>query len=170
MFRRPMSFDDLSTVLSEVDLLRELSIPEEVQGVSRLAWMKTGEAEYTLACGSSNDEPNRIAILKSDELGRFRLRCRSDLMDYGEFPVSDDLQEAFDGADRLIHMTFPDCGPIVTANAKWREEPATERQFDALRRMGADEATLQLVSTRGQARALIEQFKLGKKLPRRKGR
>lgn len=170
MFRRPMSFDDLSTVLSEVDLLRELSIPEEVQGISRLAWMKTGEAEYTLACGSSNDEPNRIAILKSDELGRFRLRCRSDLMDYGEFPVSDDLQQAFDGADRLIHMTFPDCGPIVTANAKWREEPATERQFDALRRMGADEATLQLVSTRGQARALIEQFKLGKKVPRRKGR
>jgi superfamily II DNA or RNA helicase len=170
MFRRPMSFDDLSTVLSEVDLLRELSIPEEILGVSRLAWMKTGENEYFLPCGPSRLDGDRRARILIDELGRYNLSLESDQMGYGQMPLGDDLQAAFDEADRLIHMTFPDCGEIVKANAAWRDEPPTASQRETLRRLGADPEIIGTVQTRGQARALIESFKLGRVRRRRTGR
>lgn len=168
MFKRPMSYEDLSTVLSEVDLLKELSIPEEIIGVSRLAWMKIGEGKYYLPCGSSGIEKDRSAEIDMDELGRLGLHLKSSLMDYGVLPLGDDLPHAFDEADRLIHLTFPDCGPIVKSNAAWRDQPPTDKQLEMLRAMGVEEETLKLVETRGQARTLIEQRKLGNGRRRRR--
>jgi len=166
MFRRPMTFGELSTVLSEVDLLHELSIPEEVMGVSRLAWLKTGVAEYFLPCGNSGIDIDRSAVIRCDELGRYTLHLRSKLMDYGSVPLGTDLAESFDRADRSIHQIWPDCGQIVKANARWRDEAPTDRQITILRRFGIEDETIAMVKTKGQARALIEQCKLG--APRKK--
>jgi superfamily II DNA or RNA helicase len=168
MFKRPTSYEDLSTVLSEFDLLRELSIPEEVLGISRLAWMKVGDREYYLPCGASGMETDRMAKIRCDELGRYTLTLSSALMDYGEMPVGTDLETAFDEADHMVHTAFPDCGPIVRSNAQWRERKPTDRQVEALRQLGVDDATLALVKTAGQARALIEQRKMGRGVLRRR--
>jgi len=168
MFKRPNSYEDLSTVLSEFDLLRELSIPEEVLGASRLAWMKVGDREYYLPCGSSGMETDRKAILRCDELGRYTLKLQSVLMDYGEMPVGTDLEAAFDEADHMVHSAFPDCGPIVRSNAQWRERKPTERQIEALRQLGVDDGMMLLIKTAGQARALIEQRKMGRGILRRR--
>lgn len=170
LFRRQMSFDDLSTALTEVDLLRELSVPEELQEITRLAWMKIGEARYYLPCGGDGIETDRTAEMYSDELGRYHLHLRSSLMDYGGMALGTDLQTAFDEADRLIHMTFRDCAPIVRVNARWREEAPTDRQMHALRRLGVEDTALAAVKNRGQARALIEQLKIGMKRPGRRPR
>ncbi|RYG35949.1 DEAD/DEAH box helicase [bacterium] len=161
LFKRPIAFDELSTVLSEVDLLKELSMPEEIVGASRLAWLKIGDGEYHLPCGRSSSETNRYARIREDELGRWTLYLKSDLMDYGAIQLGDDLAKAFDNADRMVHMTWPDCGAIVRADAGWREAPPTDRQRATLTALGVDDATMALVATRGQARALIEQRKLG---------
>lgn len=161
LFRRPMSFDDLSTVLSEVDLIKELSIPEEVMGVSRLAWMKVGDGEYLLPCGSSSFERERIAKLSVDLLGRFSVRLSSTLMEYPPVPLGTDLAKAFDEADRLVRITYPDCGPIVQASARWRGKPVTEKQAELLRSIGVEEDLIALLENSGQAKALIDQRKLG---------
>ena len=170
LFRRPMSFENLSTVLSEVDLIKELSIPEEILGVSRLAWMKTGESEYMLPCGSSAYEKDRFAKIEVDLLGRYSLTLSSSQMQYPALPLGTDLAKAFDEADRMIRMTFPDCGPIVQANASWRDKPPSERQLDLLRKMAVEEDVIALLETMGQARALIEQRKLGAGRKQRRGR
>ncbi|MDR3690844.1 MAG: DEAD/DEAH box helicase [Fimbriimonas sp.] len=169
LFRRPMSFENLSTVLSEVDLIKELSIPEEIIGISRLAWMKTGDSEYMLPCGSSGFEKERFAKIETDLLGRLSLTLLSQQMTYPPMPLGTDLAKAFDEADRMIRLTFPDCGPIVQANASWREKPPSEKQIDILRKMGVEDDVIALVETMGQARALIEQRKLGGGRKRRRG-
>jgi len=161
MFRRPMSFEDLSSVLSEVDLIRELSIPEEVMGVSSLAWMKTGEAEYLLPCGSSSFERDRTAKISVDLLGRFSITLSSSMMEYPPVPLGTDLAKAFDEADRLIRIAYRDCGPIVQASAGWRGKPVSEKQIDLLRNMDVEEDVILLLENMGQAKALIDQRKLG---------
>jgi len=138
LFRRQTSWEDLSSVLTEVDLIRELSIPDEVLGMSRLAWMKIGDAKYFLPCASSGFERDRAATLSCD-----------------------DLQKAFDEADRLIRMTWPDSGAIVKADAAWRDKAPTDRQKELLRELGSTAQELEFVSTRGMARALIERKRLG---------
>jgi len=170
LFKRPMSFENLSTVLSEVDLIKELSIPEEIIGVSRLAWMKTGESEYMLPCGSSSFDRDRIAKMEMDVLGRFFLTLSSSQMTYPSLPLGSDLGKAFDEADRLIRMTFPDCGPIVQANASWRDKPPSEKQIELLQKMGVEANLIAALETMGQARALIEQQKLGVRRRQRKAK
>lgn len=161
MFRRPTNWEDLSTVLEEIDLLRELSIPEEVLGVSRLAWMKIGQDRYYLACGSSGLEQDRFAQINSDELGRYTLTIGSSLMPEMRSPVGTELERAFDEADRMIRIAFPDCGQIVRADATWREKPPSDKQIEQLRRFGVDNDAIQALETMGQAHMLIQQRKIG---------
>jgi hypothetical protein len=151
----------LDTVLTEVDLLQELSIPEEVMGISALAWLKVGEGEYVLPCGSNALERDRQARITTDILGRMSLTLTSSFMEYPPMPVGTELSKAFDEADRLVRMTWADCVQIVRADARWREQPPTERQLDTLRRLGVEENFIALCETAGQARAMIEQHKLG---------
>lgn len=168
LFRRPMSFDEIDTVLTEVDLLKELSIPEEIVGHTALAWLRLGEGEYVLPCGSSGFEKDRQARIATDVLGRFSLTLTSSLMEYPAIPLGEDLATVFDEADRFIRMTWSDCVQVVRADARWREQPPTERQLDTLRRMSVPEDVIALCATAGQARALIEQHKLGNGRRRRR--
>lgn len=168
LFRRPMAFEELSTVLSEVDLIRELSIPEEVMGMSSLAWLKIGESEYALPCGNSALERDRQARIVVDPLGRFSLVLSSSLMEYPPVPLGTELGKVFDEADRMVRLTWSDCVQIVRADARWREQPPTERQIAMLQRMGVPDDVIVLCTTAGQARALIEQHKLGNGRRRRR--
>lgn len=161
MFRRQTTFEDLSTVLSEVDLLKELSIPEEIVGVTQLAWLKVGESTYHLPCGSSPSERDRVARIEGDELGRYRLILRSASMEYPPVPLGEEIERAFDEADRTIHSWWPDAGRIVRGDAGWRSQAPSPKQLELLRSMGVGEDELGFVTTRGQARALIEQRRLG---------
>lgn len=161
LFRRQTNWDDLSTVLSEVDLIKELSIPEEIVGVSGLAWMKVGDGEYWLPCGDSALEKNRSAIIATDELGRMVVELKSTMMPPMRVPLGDDLQRAFDEADRLIRMTWSDAQRIVKADARWREKPPSDRQKEILAQLGVDEREIALLETMHQARSLIERRRIG---------
>ena len=108
--------------------------------------------------------------MEMDVLGRFFLTLSSSQMTYPSLPLGADLAKAFDEADRLVRMTFPDCGPIVQANASWRDKPPSEKQVDLLRNMEVEEHLIAALETMGQARALIEQHKLGVKRKHRKPR
>ena len=161
LFRRQTNWDDLSTVLSEVDLIKELSIPEEIVGVSGLAWMKVGDAEYWLPCGDGALEKDRAATLTTDELGRMTIELRSSTMPPMRVPLGDDLQPAFDEADRLIRMTWSDAGRIVKADARWREKPPSDRQKEILKNLGVPDREIELLETMHQARSLIERRRIG---------
>lgn len=161
LFRRQTNWDDLSTVLSEVDLIKELSIPEEIVGVSGLAWMKIGDGEYWLPCGESALEKNRVATITTDELGRMTVELRSSMLPAMRMPLGDDLQRAFDEADRLVRMTWSDAGRIVKADARWREKPPSEKQMEILRSLGVSDREIELLETMHQARSLIERRRIG---------
>ena len=161
MFRRQISWDDLSTVLEEVDLIRELSIPDEIINVSRLAWMKVGDDRYHLPCGSTGLDRDRFARIECDELGRYSLVLGSSMMSDMRCPVGDALEKAFDEADRMIRLTFPDCKQIVRADASWRDLPPTEKQIAELNRLGVADETIASLETMGQAHHLIQRSRMG---------
>ncbi|HWA84164.1 MAG TPA: DEAD/DEAH box helicase [Fimbriimonadaceae bacterium] len=167
LFRRQTNWEDLSTVLTEVDLIRELSIPEEVAGFSRLAWMKVGDGKYFLPCAHGTFEQSRTATISTDELGRLFLELASSRISSMKVPLGDDLERAFDEGDRLIRMTWPDAGNIVKADARWRAKPPTERQIEILKNLGVTDKELAVVETMGQARSLIERRRLGLRRPAR---
>ena len=75
--RRAINFDELDSTLMAVDLLAELTLPDEVVEFSRNAWMKLCDGRYLLACGSSSAEDLRMALLEYDALGFYSLTLSS---------------------------------------------------------------------------------------------
>ncbi|RYG32248.1 hypothetical protein EON81_21065, partial [bacterium] len=155
LFRRPTTFRGLSADLTKIDLLAELSVPEEAARATPFAWLKLGEGEYTLTCGSDDSESKRQARLRSDTLGAWTLRLTSDKRDELVNLSSYEVSDAFKEADRILRLEFPGVSVVANARAKWRSDPPTEKQVHLLRRFRVDEATIAAL-TKGQASAMLD--------------
>jgi superfamily II DNA or RNA helicase len=156
MFRRPTRFEDLGTTLTAVDLLAELSVAEETIAVSRFAWLKTGDGEYRLPCGSSEREPGREARLVCDTLGRYHLTLDSENREPIVYELGDNMQRAFQLAERKIKDIWPFVGGLISARGKWREGPVTDRQKAELLHLGVEDHVIEMVENAGKAWTLIE--------------
>ena len=85
----------------------------------------------------------------------------SSMMPPMRVPLGDDLQRAFDEADRLIRMTWADAGRIVKADARWREKPPSDKQRRSCAASASTEREIELLETMHQARSLIERRRIG---------
>jgi superfamily II DNA or RNA helicase len=156
LFRRNINFDELDSTLTAVDLISELTLPNEVVEYSRNAWMKVGDGRYMLACGSTSVESHKMALLECDALGFYDLTLSSDTRDPLTFPCGMDLMEAFKRADRTIKEVWPFTGGLTMSVAGWRKETVRKEQLDELRALGVDETALAMIDNAGQAWTLLE--------------
>jgi superfamily II DNA or RNA helicase len=156
LFRRNVNFDELDSSLTAVDILAELTPPDEIIGVSRNAWMKVGEGRYLLACGSSKMEGHRMAAIEEDALGFYHLVLTSASRDPLEFELGRDIEDAFRRADRKIKDVWPFTNGLTLASTGWRKDNVTQDQKEQLRSMGVEETVLAMLDTAGQAWTLLE--------------
>ncbi len=156
LFRRNINFDDLDSSLTAVDILAELTPPEEIIGVSRNAWMKVGDGRYLLACGSSKQEGHRMAAIEEDALGFYHLMVTSASRDPLEFELGRDVADAFRRADRRIKDIWPFTSGLTMSNTGWRNGNVSNEQKEELRTLGVEETVLAMLDTAGQAWTLLE--------------
>ena len=156
LFRRNVNFDDLDASLTAVDILSELTPPDEVIGISQNSWMKVGEGRYLLACGSSKLEGHRMAAIEEDALSFYHLVITSSVRDPIEFELGRDIGEAFRRADRKIKDVWPFTKGLTMAMTGWRQDRVTQDQKEALRAMGVEENVVAMLDTAGQAWTLLE--------------
>jgi hypothetical protein len=156
LFRRNINFDELDQTLTAVDMLAELTPPDEVIDSSRNAWMKIGMGKYLLACGSSKTEAHRMAMIEEDALGFFHLSLSSESRQPQDFPLSRDLPEAFRMADSRIKETWPFIAGFTTASNRWRQGSVTPQQKEELKTLGVEDAVLAMLDNAGQAWTLLE--------------
>ena len=163
MFRRAINFDELDETLTAVDLISELTLPDEVVEFSRNAWMKVGDAKYLLPCGSSKQEEQRMAMLEQDALGHYELTLSSASRLPMTHYVGDDLPRSFQRADKLVKELWPFTGGMTLSRAGWRKEDVTPEQRAELKALGVDEAVLSVIDTAGQAWTLMELMRKDKR-------
>jgi superfamily II DNA or RNA helicase len=156
LFRRPTRFEDLGTTLTAVDLLAELSLAEDTLTVSRFAWLKTGDGQYRLPCGSSEREPGREATLVCDTIGRYHLTLDSAVAEPTVYDLGEETARAFELAERRIKERWPFVGGFVSSRSKWREGPVTDRQRAELLDLGVQENVIDMIESAGKAWTLIE--------------
>lgn len=156
IFRRAINFDELDSTLTAVDLIAELTLPDEVVEFSRNAWMKVGDGRYLLACGSSKYEELRMALIELDALGHYSLSVSSASREAVTRPLGEDLPRAFQRADKLVKEVWPFTGGFTMSVAAWRKEGISAEQREELRALGVDEPVLAMVETAGQAWTLAE--------------
>jgi superfamily II DNA or RNA helicase len=156
MFRRNTNFDELDSTLMAVDLISELTLPDEVVEFSRNAWMKVGDGKYLLACGSSKMEDHKMAMLEGDALGFFDVTLSSASRPATTFECGMNLQEAFRRADKVVREVWPFTGGFTMSVAGWRKGTVREDQKAELRSLGVDDSVLAMLENAGQAWTLLE--------------
>lgn len=156
LFARPTSFTGLTATLTAVDLLQELSVPEEISAVSKFNWLKIGDDRYRLDCGGTDTEKKRTAFLSCDPLGEWTLTLKSSVREITE-AVGNELEKALQAADRLIRSTFADAAAVASTSARWRVDRPTESQLKWLRKKKVSEEVIARMN-KGQASAMLSQL------------
>lgn len=156
MFKRAINYDELDTTLTAVDLIAELTLPDEVVEYSRNAWMKVGDGKYLLACGSSSMEEHRMAVLERDVLGHYDLTLTSGTRRPISHHCGDDLPRAFERADKQVKQIWPFTGGFTMSVAGWRKKDVSLEQRAELRALGVEDAVVAMLENAGQAWTLLE--------------
>lgn len=162
-FHRKTTFSGLSSVLTQVQMLAELELPDEaIHAGSQLFWLKIGDMAYMIDCGSFGHGIERRAVLRGDILGNWILHLESfegtrQLRDE-VFPMPDALDRAFPAAERVIRKSFSGVSRLAGVNSPWRTGLPTVEQVGALREAGMDEAVLKDLD-QGKASAMLTMLK-----------
>lgn len=155
----PSSFDELETMLEQVDLFAQVEPPQEVRENCELTWVKMSPEKYYLSCGRDDQGLDREVKLEQDLMGNWILQLLvGGSLVYGTEYRSDDtperLAKILKAADRGIRRVWPDAERIASQNAAWRTDPPTDKQLKMLRRFGySDDLLLKL--SKGEASNLI---------------
>lgn len=168
-FRRQTSFSGLTATLTQVEMLAELEMPEElVEAGARLQWLRTGVNPPTYVCDLGYEVGSllrRSAHLVGDFAGRWQLmytcmdgstKVREDVH---ELPYGD-LQGATIAAEEIMRRSVPGVMRSGARDAPWRQGVPTEDQIRQLRDVGVDPSVV-AVMNRGVASQMLTVLKQG---------
>lgn len=153
LFKRVIDMEGLKAALTEVDLLAELEVPEELSKISNWTWLKLSDNHYMLSCGSTGFEQNCRADVFCSEIGEYTLKLSSSERKE-ERPLGFDLRPAFEMAEIEAQRIWPSVGAVASAHARWRKEKLTDKQAAFLIKLGFDKEKVMKVN-KGQASSLI---------------
>jgi ATP-dependent helicase IRC3 len=166
----PRTFQDILRLISEVDLLSQTAVPEEIQRASRFAWLQMPDGTHVLDCGPSKDGGGRrTAYLRQDALGHFVLKMMTHYRS-GEVPVDairpelrvgNTLAQAIRDSDRVLVSHWTGMGTFATRDARWKERPASDKQVAALKKLRIPIEGIPNL-TAGQAHGLISRAMAGR--------
>jgi hypothetical protein len=146
--------DDLRLRCTRIDLLH-LHLPDELLGATQLAWTAVGRNCYRLGLGQGEYLTCAQTMLDRWEVV---LRSPHPKLD-GKVIVSEPpLETTIAKADDFVRQTRPSSLGLADLQARWRRQPATEKQLERLNR-----AHLQVPPriSRGQASHLIAMLSHG---------
>jgi superfamily II DNA or RNA helicase len=132
---------------TEIDLFSVVAHDgEEIRAFSALTWVKLGDERYSI-----RPEPGYTYEISADTLGRYAARW----IEGKRIRVTEDKAEAFRFADWLIRRDHEEKVILIDTKARWRRDPASEKQIALLARLRPGQPMPENL-TKGQAKAIID--------------
>lgn len=155
-FSNLTDIDQVEAFVENVNLF-EIKIPKEVEENSRFTWHPHYTGGYVLMFPDKSELHIKQNLLDSYEIyGKLKGKKYR-----GERKT---LNEAFSAADDLVRKVFPESLTLFKKDAKWRDEPATEKQITRIKQMYKGKQ-IPPDLTKGAANNLIAANMAGKKRP-----
>jgi superfamily II DNA or RNA helicase len=154
-----LQFDDLRTVLRQVDLLGKVQAPNPVANVSQYEWMPFGPA-YRLSVGKGV-AGNRCAELCLSSEGKWQLILTEGKEFISSTPLFHEewtIEQVISAADYEIEQTWPDTIFLAKSGTGWRTKKPTEKQIGLLRRFGTAESVISMMSAGDASKFIDERF------------
>lgn len=141
---------DLSKIkafIESIDLLSEPYSPE-VKELSKLSWMGCSDGSYLLQIpekkelkGMYYQHKHEKLHITPNELGEFELSISAVGVDK-QLGIYNTLKEAFESADEVMSRCRPDSMKLVTREAAWHAQPASEPAKKLLRSLSRNRPLL----------------------------
>lgn len=147
----PETFDEIVTMLQDVDLFARVDPPAEVVQSSDLNWLSI-PGGYFLSCGDK-----RSAKITQDALGDYHLHMWDEDGELLPMALDSEPGPSLKHADSIVLDIWPQSMGVVRRAARWRSEPPTDKQIGVLRRAGYSMPAIAAL-TKGKASALISQI------------
>lgn len=162
-FCRPTTFEGLTSVLTQVEMVAELKLPDEaIQAGSQLFWLKIGDLTYIIDAGSDGHGIRRQATLHGDILGHWALRLESwegpRQIRNETKPMPDNLNIAFKAAERAIQGSFFGVAKMAHVDAAWRQGKPSDLQVKLLQEAGIHREVIETMD-KGKASATLSMLK-----------
>jgi hypothetical protein len=127
----------------------QLDLPDELSSFAEFAWTAVGPQTYRLGLGKGKTVTLARTMLGSWELTVNTPETRHDKT---LFTSADNLDKVMSRAETCVQQSHADTLQLVDLHARWRQQPATEKQLQLIRnaRLSVPEHI-----TRGQASHLI---------------
>lgn len=160
LFKRVLTYSQLSSTIQQVDMLGELAIPEELSQVTHMSWIKVADGKYLLECGTDHNGHRKIQMAESTLgvwVGSFTDSTRGDKIELGS-----DIREAFGAAEQYANSIWDGIRAVADTRSRWRSDRPTEKQVTYLKKYGyADDDIARL--NKGQAAQLLAKLFATKK-------
>lgn len=154
VMKRVIDMQGLHQALTEVDLLAELGIPDELSGVTTWSWLKLTDDQYMLACGSDRVTGARRSVsLKVDALGAWEATIVDGTQQFTR-ALGGALPEAMRATEKVVRSRWPEVGLLVDTKSAWRSQRPTDKQIEMLRRIGIESGRIAAIN-KGQATAIL---------------
>jgi ATP-dependent helicase IRC3 len=166
---------DIPKMFYEVDLLKIAGVPPRVSRLTELAWQRMPDGTFSItiprprpADGVENgdlvlraqdaDSGGSLEIVEN-ALGHYEVRRRAGLGGASKLAEYSHLDAALAAADGTIRERYGDRLVLLSKRARWREQPATDKQLRFLEFLGQPipkDKHGTVVLTKGQAQLLID--------------
>lgn len=144
LFKKPSTFDSLSTKITAIDMLGQMAIPDHLRSVARLSWLTLGEGRYLLSLG----DHCRVELC-TDAIGDWHGVLTRPNTTAVIWSSGTDDRFAIQEAEDLVYDLFPDAGRF-SARARWKTDQPTEKQIAFLVRCKVPQEEINAM-TRGDA-------------------
>lgn len=129
---KAINVEDMRKLVKEYSILKDAHVSNDVKAFSQFVWLPGAlGSKYDIYL--KNEQQQRISI-SENLLGKFELRLISNISVSTEIATLDTWQAALALGDNYIRSNFPDQIGLLLQKAKWRGEPATELQKNAMRK------------------------------------
>lgn len=156
-----LDFDKLDYIMEEVDLLGGLEIPKLIAPYTTYSWQKLGSEYYRINIGNGQS-----FVVEQTMTGQYTATFKEwDNTTHKEtsevLGETDDLETVIKKVDKYIRNNHEDSLKLIRMSANWREDYATDKQKDYLRKLGVDWDVISKLN-KGQASMLTTKL-LGQK-------
>jgi ATP-dependent helicase IRC3 len=149
------SFADINGAWEKIDLFTPPPPNPALLQYSQLVWVELGDEQYVL-----NLQAGNTLSIQPDVLDAWHV-THKDADGKHLLTTTPEMGDAFRFADAWIKENHQDLLTFMRADARWRDNPVTEKQGNVLRRAGIPYEHL----TRGQASQIIDKLYSEKKRP-----
>jgi superfamily II DNA or RNA helicase len=165
--QRIRSPQDLQRLFYEVDILKIAGLPPKVNQLTNLAWQRMPDGAFALTLPRARSAWEGTTPLADDGTGErgARMEVVENLVGHWEvrrrpwygaaekLAEFESLERAIREADGYVLSGYPDRMVLIRKRAKWRREPATDKQRQFLGSLGQP---VPPALTKGQAQLMID--------------